>query len=128
MFMPLRAAAVTLAASLAIGGAIAQPSRPAQTISLDVDATEAPRKLYHVHLSVPAKPGTLTLLYPKWIPGEHGPTGPVTDVVGLVIRSGGGAVAWKRDEADMFAIRCEVPAGAAMVDVAFDFISPPSTV
>src|SRR5678815_1677034 len=89
MFMPLRVAAVTMVASLALGSAGAQPSRSAPPLTLDVDATDAPRKLYHVHLSVPAKPGTLTLLYPKWIPGEHGPTGPVTDVVGLVVRAGG---------------------------------------
>ncbi|HZI93273.1 MAG TPA: M61 family peptidase [Patescibacteria group bacterium] len=128
MFMPLRVAAVTMVASLALGSAGAQPSRPAPPLTLDVDATDAPRKLYHVHLSVPAKPGTLTLLYPKWIPGEHGPTGPVTDVVGLVVRAGGATVPWKRDDADMFTIRCEVPAGPTTVDIAFDFISPPSTV
>jgi hypothetical protein len=37
------------------------------------------------------KPGPLTLLCPEWIPGEHGPTGPVTDLVNLRI-SGGGTV------------------------------------
>ncbi|MGA9504864.1 MAG: M61 family peptidase, partial [Terriglobales bacterium] len=47
-------------------------------VTLAVDASEAPRKIFHAELRIPAKPGTLTLYYPKWIPGEHGPTGPIT--------------------------------------------------
>ena len=51
---------------------------PAQTpMRLRVDATDAPRRLFHVQMTMPAKPGPLTLLYPEWIPGEHGPTGPI---------------------------------------------------
>ncbi len=53
------------------------------TVTLSVDASEAPRKIIHAQLRIPAKPGTLTLYYPKWIPGEHGPTGPITDLTGL---------------------------------------------
>ena len=55
----------------------------APTITLSVDASAAPRKLIHAQLRIPAAPGTLTLYYPKWIPGEHGPTGPVQDLTGL---------------------------------------------
>ena len=54
---------------------------PAITITLAVDASDAPRKMIHAQLRIPAKPGTLTLYYPKWIPGEHGPTGPITDLM-----------------------------------------------
>ena len=56
---------------------------------LSVDATDAPRRLYHVHMTMPVKPGPMTLLYPQWIPGEHGPTGPVIDMVALVITANG---------------------------------------
>ena len=55
----------------------------APTITLSVDASDAPRKMFHAQMRIPASPGTLTLYYPKWIPGEHGPTGPVTDLTGL---------------------------------------------
>ncbi len=34
---------------------------------------------------MPVEPGPLTLLYPKYLPGEHGPTGPIADLAGLVI-------------------------------------------
>ena len=47
------------------------------TMTLKVDLTDAPRKIFRVQQSVPVKPGLLTLSFPKWIPGEHGPTGPI---------------------------------------------------
>jgi predicted metalloprotease with PDZ domain len=108
----------------------AQVQRPAgllPPIRLDVDATEAPRKILHARLSIPAKPGPLTLLYPKWIPGEHGPTGPVTDLAGLKLKAAGKSIAWRRDDVDMYAFRCEVPQGAEAVEVALDFLLPAST-
>src|SRR5678815_5251472 len=49
---------------------------PAPTITVAVDATNTPRKIFHATLKIPSIAGTLTLYYPKWIPGEHGPTGP----------------------------------------------------
>ena len=96
-------------------------------IQLHVDATDAPLRLFHVKMTMPAKPGPMTLMYPEWIPGEHGPTGPVTNLVGLQIKAGGQTVAWKRDSVNMFAFHVDVPAGASSLDVAFDFISPPES-
>src|SRR5579871_761401 len=58
-------------------------STPSLPITLQVDATEVARKLLHSHLSIPVTPGPLTLYYPKWIPGEHAPTGPIDSVVGM---------------------------------------------
>ena len=70
-------------------------------IRIEVDATDAPRKILHANLHIPARPGELTLVYPKWIPGEHGPTGPITDVAGVKIKAGGQTVAWRRDDEDI---------------------------
>jgi len=94
---------------------------------LHVDATDAPRRLFHVRMTVPAKPGPMTLLYPKWIPGEHMPSGPISDLVGLKVQASGQSLPWKRDNVDMFAFHVDVPAGVTILDVAFDFISPPDT-
>ena len=105
------------------GGAWAQDS----TITLKVDATEAPRNILRAQLHIPAHPGPLTLVYPKWIPGEHGPTGPITDLAGLKMSAAGHSVEWQRDADDMFAFHLEVPAGADAVDVALDFLLPPNT-
>ena len=97
------------------------------TITLKVDATDAPRNILRAQLHIPAQPGPLTLVYPKWIPGEHGPTGPITDLAGLKMSAAGRPVEWQRDADDMFAFHLEVPAGADVVDVALDFLLPPNT-
>jgi predicted metalloprotease with PDZ domain len=103
-----------------------QPAFAEQPILLEVDATEAPRGLFHAKLVVPAKPGPLTLYYPKWIPGNHGPTGPIGELAGLKVRAGGRPIAWRRDDVDMYAFHCQVPDGASGVEVQLDFLSAPS--
>ena len=72
----------------ATGTATAQVS-PAQEIGLSVDLTDAPRKMIHATETMPVTPGPLTLVYPKWIPGEHGPTGPIDDMAGFIIAARG---------------------------------------
>jgi predicted metalloprotease with PDZ domain len=99
----------------------------AQPIRLQVDATDAPRRLFHVRMTMPAKPGAMTLLYPEWIPGEHGPTGPIVNIVGLKIQGGGQTIPWKRDSVNMYAFHLDVPPGVSSLDVAFDFISQPES-
>jgi predicted metalloprotease with PDZ domain len=93
-------------------------------IRLDVDATDAPRNLLHARLHIPASPGPLTLFYPKWIPGEHMPSGPINNLTGLEFSAGGKPLAWRRDDDDMFTFHLTVPAGADAVDVALDFLLP----
>jgi predicted metalloprotease with PDZ domain len=78
-------------------------------------------------MTVSAKAGPMTLLYPKWIPGEHGPTGPIANLVGLEIKANGQRVPWKRDNVNLYAFHVDVPAGASSLDVSFDFISPPES-
>ena len=95
------------------------------SMALTVDATNAPQKILHAKESIPVRPGELTLLYAKWIPGEHGPTGPVIDLAGLKILGQGKALSWRRDLVDMFAFHCSVPEGVTILDVSFDFILPP---
>ena len=89
-------------------------------VALHVDAGDVSRKLLHARLTIPVEPGTLTLCYPKWIPGTHGPTGPITDLAGLKIAAAGHAVLWQRDGEDMYAFHLEVPKGANSVEVSFD--------
>jgi len=93
-------------------------------IELAVDLREAPRRRFHATLSIPVAPGPATLVYPKWIPGEHGPTGPLADLAGLRISAGGAPVAWVRDGEDLFAFHVVVPAGASRLDVTLDAIEP----
>jgi predicted metalloprotease with PDZ domain len=113
-------AALSLALSVAVSAASAQ-----QPALLSVDATEATRNILHIKMVIPARPGPLALVYPKWIPGAHSPNGPIAGMVGLKISAEGKPVAWQRDDTDIFTFHCEVPEGAHAVEVAFDFVSTP---
>jgi predicted metalloprotease with PDZ domain len=116
---------LVLALVLAIPGrASEQPA--AINMSVDVDVTDAPRKLLTARLHIPVKPGPLTLHYPKWIPGEHGPSGPITDLVGLKISARGSAIPWRRDAVEMFDFHCDVPDGTDAIDVALGITLPPT--
>jgi predicted metalloprotease with PDZ domain len=94
------------------------------TVTIFVDATSAPRKIFHAKLKIPASAGDLTLYYPKWIPGEHAPDGPVIDLAGLKFFAGGKTLKWRRDLLDGFTIHVEVPAGDSEVNAELDFLSP----
>jgi hypothetical protein len=93
-------------------------------INIALDATDAPRKILHAQLTIPATPGTLTLYYPKWIPGEHAPSGPAIDLAGLKFTANGQFLKWRRDLADDWAIHVEVPAGAQEVHASLDYLEP----
>jgi predicted metalloprotease with PDZ domain len=89
-------------------------------IKIAVDASDVSRRIVHTHITMPAKPGPMTIVYPKWIPGEHGPTGPIIDVAGLEFSAGGKQLPWQRDLLDMYAFHVTVPDGATEVEVQFD--------
>ena len=114
---------------LAATAALAQTPEPIDRpypgiIGLTVDLTDTNRKIFRVHEVIPANPGPLVLHYPKWIPGEHGPTGTLDGVTGVVITAGGERTAWRRDLNDMFSLRVDVPPGAKEIEVDFQFLSP----
>src|SRR6202030_3545030 len=94
------------------------------TVTIAVDATAAPRKIFPAPLKIPAAPGDLTLYYPKWIPGEHAPDGPVIDLAGLKFSAAGKPLKWRRDLLDGFTLHVEVPAGTNEISAELDFLSP----
>jgi predicted metalloprotease with PDZ domain len=104
------------------GLVLAQAKAP--SIRISVDASEAPRKIFHTQLTIPAGPGTLTLYYPKWIPGEHAPDGPVDDLTGLKFTGNGQILKWRRDLTDNFTINVDVPPGVNEVNASLDYVSP----
>src|SRR5579863_10018803 len=94
------------------------------TITLKVDATRAPEKLLRTEMVMPVKPGPLTLYYPKWIPGEHEPSGPVGNVAGLKFTANGKSIPWRRDLLDVFTFHLDVPACTDRLEVSFDYLEP----
>ncbi|HYX25660.1 MAG TPA: M61 family peptidase [Thermoanaerobaculia bacterium] len=93
-------------------------------IALSLDASQVAQRLLHVSSEIPVAPGPLTLLYPKWIPGEHGPTGPVVNLVDLHLSANGKELAWQRDPVEMYALHVVIPAGATRLATQADFLFP----
>ena len=92
-------------------------------IQLVVDASKAPtQNIVRTHEVIPVAPGALTLYYPQWIPGEHGPVGPIQNLAELQIQGNGRSIAWKRDPSNMFAFDVTVPQGVANLDVDFTYL------
>ena len=90
---------------------------------LSVDATDAPRNILHATLTIPVAPGAVTLVYPKWIPGNHRPTGPIQNFTGLHFKAAGKEVEWQRDLVDMYAFHLQVPAGVNELQASYDTIT-----
>jgi predicted metalloprotease with PDZ domain len=90
---------------------------------LQVDATDAPRNILHSVVTVPVAPGPLTLVYPKWIPGNHRPTGPIQNLTGLHIKAGARELDWQRDLEDMWSFHLQVPNGTRELQVSFDTLT-----
>ncbi|MEP7074739.1 MAG: M61 family peptidase [Acidobacteriota bacterium] len=97
-------------------------------IRLEVDATRSAINIVHVKETMAVKPGPLDLFYPKWIPGEHSPTGTINDVVNFYVSADGKPIEWTRDPVEMFAFHLLVPRGAKEIAVEFDDASQPATV
>jgi len=108
-----------LAMTAVATGALAQnPSAPA--MALVVDETQAARRIAFVHEEIRVQPGALALAYPRWIPGEHGPTGPIQQMAALRIRSGDVTLPWTRDPEEIYTIHVEVPPATDRITVDFD--------
>ena len=93
-------------------------------LTVNVDLSDAGKRIFRSHETIPVKSGALTLFYPKWIPGEHAPSGPVENVSGLIIRANGKQLPWRRDLRDMFTLHLDVPEGVSQLDLEFEFLSP----
>ena len=108
-------------AAMMAPGVLAQSD---QAISLTVDASQAPLKIIRAHIVMPVKAGPLTLYYPKWIPGEHAPDGPIANLTGLKFSADGKTIPWDRDLLDVFTFHVDVPTGAEHLDISFDYLEP----
>jgi len=96
----------------------------AENMRIEADLTEAPRGLIRGKLQIPVKPGPLTLVYPQWLPGDHGPTGQISEIAGLRFSAGGKTIPWRRDLTDMYAVHLEVPKGADTLDANLEYLAP----
>jgi len=111
-------------ALLIISAAPAKAQDVRKPVRLRVDLREATKHIFHAKLTFPVTAGPLALVYPKWIPGEHSPVGPIVNLTGVLFRAGGKEIVWRRDDVDMFAFHCQVPAGVNELEVSLEYVSP----
>jgi predicted metalloprotease with PDZ domain len=98
---------------------------PNGTIQLSVDGTQPAQGIMRVHEVIPvAKSGPLILLYPRWLPGNHSPSGPLDLLAGLSFHAGSTTLTWTRDPVDVYAFHINVPNGAHEVTADFQYLSP----
>jgi predicted metalloprotease with PDZ domain len=91
-------------------------------IQITADLSDGPRKVYHAEVDIPVQPGPIALTTPKWIPGNHRPTGPVDDITGVVFTANGKVLPWRRDDEDLYEFHVTVPAGVTTLHAHLDCI------
>lgn len=100
----------------------AASASPPGPITISVDATQVSRRILHAKLVFPVHPGPLTLYYPKWLPADHSPDGPIWNLAGLKFFCRGQEVPWLQDDVDMYSFHLVVPEGASSVEASLDFL------
>jgi len=134
----LLARAARPAGALAFALALAFPSAAANvpavgkdaypgTIALHVDASNLSQQVFRMRLSMPVRAGAMTLLYPQWAPGNHGPNIPLTQLAGLKFSADGKPLEWTRDPVNVYAFHVNVPQGATTLEAEYQFLSPLDT-
>jgi predicted metalloprotease with PDZ domain len=93
-----------------------------EPIQITADLTDAPRKVYHADVDLPVTVGPLTLTTPRWIPGNHRPTGPVDSITGVVFTVDGKPIQWRRDDIDLYQFHLTIPSGATKLHAHLDCI------
>ncbi|WP_453978155.1 M61 family metallopeptidase [Brevundimonas sp. Marseille-Q4549] len=94
-------------------------------IGLEVDATNLTQHIFAVTETIPvAQAGPMTLFFPEWLPGNHGPVGPIAQLAGIEITADGQRVEWVRDTLHPFALHIVVPTGARELKIRLQHLSP----
>jgi predicted metalloprotease with PDZ domain len=95
------------------------------TMTLDVDASDTSKGIFQIKETLPVeKAGPMVLLYPKWLPGHHSPSGELDKLTGLVITGDKGQpIRWTRDPVDVYAYHIDVPEGVKTLHMSFQFAS-----
>ena len=122
--LPLILALFLAPAGASAAGFVAKPSLATQQdpATLVLDASRAADGIMEVRERIPATAGSFTIVYPKWIPGEHGPTGPLNDLAALRVSADGAPLDWRRDPNDLYTFHVDVPAGTQAIDAEFDVL------
>lgn len=123
--LPARWRHLTRAASCAatlLASSLSMAATP--TISLRVDASDIARNFVRSEMTIAMPSGPGEVLFCIWTPGNHTPSGPIENVVDLVVRDcRGERLAWDRDPAHLERVRFTVPEGCGEVRVEMGYIA-----
>lgn len=72
---------------------------------------------------MPVHAGRLDLITPEWIPGAHGPRGPVSDIAGIRFEADGKVLPWHRDPISTYEYHVEIPPGVSALHAHLDCVS-----
>jgi len=99
------------------------------TVELAIDATDIERALYRVTQTFPVPRGAraLILQLPQWLPGNHGPRGPINLIADIRFEADGEPIAWTRDPVEVHAFHLQLPEDAREVTARFIHTSPLQT-
>jgi predicted metalloprotease with PDZ domain len=92
-------------------------------IRLQVDATDLDHRVFHVKQQLPVRPGRLSLLFPRFLPGTHGPYGQVERLAGLKVLAAAKPLPWVRDTVDPHAFHVDVAPGITELELQFQYLS-----
>ena len=116
-----RSSSALLTLALLSATAFAQPYKTTP-IQITADLSDSARKIYHAEVDIPVTAGAITLTTPKWIPGNHRPTGPVDEITGVVFTANGATLPWRRDDENLYEFHVIVPKGVTTLHAHLDCI------
>ncbi|MGA9510643.1 MAG: M61 family peptidase [Candidatus Sulfotelmatobacter sp.] len=113
---------LTLALAVSLAGSASGQAEAPGPIKISVDATQVSQRILHAKLVFPVHSGPLTLYYPKWMPADHSPDGPIWNLAGLKFSSGTREIPWQQDLVDMYSFNLDIPAGTTSLEASLDFL------
>jgi predicted metalloprotease with PDZ domain len=106
-------------ASAQAPGTVASLATQSNPETIVLDARKASVGIAYTHMTIPVQPGSFTIDYPEWIPGEHSADGPLGDISELRVSANGKPIEWHRDQVDLYAYHIDVPQGVTAINADF---------
>jgi len=109
-------------------GSTHQKSNAAGSMHLSIDCSKPTRGLIEAKVTIPvavtSKAGKVSLWYPKWVPGSHGPGGPIANIAGLQVHNiAGERLNWRRAPGEVYRLEVDVPPGTKEVHVSLRYVT-----
>ncbi len=114
------------------GVASSQDANPAP-MRMEIDLRDLSRQLIQAEITIPIPQSdeaerTVALWYPKWVPGSHGPGGPIANIAGLTIKDSAGALLpWSRTPGEVFRLEATVPGDSERLHISLRYIADQPT-